>query len=153
MAPRLHVAIGKQRFTESPRWPSENDYIASVQRQTKGLVKAIEEIVKQFKEASPEIMIEALRPTFELSQVYVPKDTGALMRSGYLEEAMFRGKPRVEIGYGYRNSPLYAQLVHERTDLYHEPPTKAKFLQDAVMEDLPNIYKRLGENYRRFMGS
>lgn len=146
--PGVKLAIGKQRFTEAPRWPSENGYIASINRQARGLERELKRIFEQFKNMSPTIIIKALQPTFAMTQVEVPRDTGELAASGYLQETSDRGKPSVEMGYGYRNSPNYAQLVHENMNAYHPGHTKAKFLQDPVMADLNNIFMRLAENYR-----
>lgn len=149
----ISVAIGKQRFTEAPRWPSENGYIVSINRQARGLELALRRIFKAFEDVSADIMIEALRPTFAMTQVEVPRDTGALAASGYLEKGSLRGKPRVEIGYGYRSYPWYTQLVHENLATYHRSPEKAKFLQDPVMHDLNNIYVRIGQHYKQFMAT
>lgn len=151
--PQLSIAIGKQRVGESPRWPNEPGYIESIQRQTNAIVAKLRIIFKEFEKVSPEIMVEALRPTFELTQIEVPVDTGDLKKSGYLQLGSLRGKPRVEMGYGYHNSPPYAQLVHERTDIRHQSPTKAKYLQDPVMADLNNVYSRLGAYYKQFFNT
>ena len=149
--PPLRVLVGKQRFTEAPRWPSENDYIASINRQSRGLEKAFATAMQGFKDVSIDIMIDALRPTFELTQKEVPVDTGRLKQSGYLQKVSTgREKPRVEIGYGYRNSPWYAQLVHENMNAWHRYPTKAKFLQDPVMADMQNIWSRIFIAYQKF---
>ena len=49
-------------------------------------------------------------------------------------------------GYDVNGQPIYGTprtaqcriaAVHERTDVYHKPPTKAKYLEDPLKEDLP----------------
>lgn len=114
-------------------------------------------ILDQFVDASEEIMLEAMRPTFEKSQTYCPVESGRLKKTGYLEVVPFRGKPRVEIGYGKGQNPRnrigrnYTAYVHEMIDLKHQPPTRAKWLQAAVMEDLELIHRRLGYGYEALM--
>lgn len=115
-------------------------------------------ILDQVYDASEEIMLEALEPTFEKSQMYCPVETGKLKNSGYLEVNAFRGNPRVEIGYGFGGSPKnkmgkpYTAYVHEMLELKHEPPTRAKWLQAAVMEDLDLIMERLSIGYKTSLG-
>jgi hypothetical protein len=84
--------------------------------------------------------------------VYAPVLTGALRASGYLEKVGFRGKPRVEIGFGRGGDPDYAAFVHEAVDIPRRAPTRSKYLEAAVMEDLDQIYRRLGEGYKTFTG-
>jgi hypothetical protein len=132
-------------------YPSEAHFQRSVNTQVKEMTAKLTRIMEAFKDASPEIMIAALEPTFQLSQLYVPENTGALKESGYLRETSSRGKPRVEMGYGFGHQPPYAQIVHERTDIAHTYPTRAKYLQDALQEDLWGIQQRLATGYRRFM--
>lgn len=149
---RLKINIGRQ-FSGS-RYPSESGYVSSINAQWKVIENKILSIFKQFEDASEDIMLDALEPTFEKARdVYCPHWKGPLRASGYLEVASFRGKPRIEIGFGKGGKPDYAVYVHERTDQYHEPPTQAKFLQRAVLEDLNEIYHRLGANYKAFMGA
>lgn len=89
----------------------------------------------------PEVMYDALEPTFELSQVRVPVDTGELKDSGYLD-ITHRGKnPVVEIGYGRGGAP-YAIYVHEMPH-YHKPPTTYKYLQGPLDEDYIQILNRI----------
>jgi hypothetical protein len=85
----------------------------------------------------------ALEPTFEKSKEYCPKDTGALVASGYLEIVEFRGKPRVSMGYGAGGVPDYAAVVHENLEWRHKAPTKAKWLQVAMEEDLGEFLPRV----------
>lgn len=147
---RIKAGIGIQNYTPTrgAKFPSEPGYVQSVQASMRAVSDALLEIFKDLEDGSGEIMIEALQPTFEKAKYYTPKDTGALVRSGYLELMMFRGKPRVEIGFGRAGHPHYAIYVHEMLSIPHEPPTRAKFLEYAVMEDLDDIFKRLGVLYK-----
>jgi hypothetical protein len=95
----------------------------------------------------PEDLKSALEPTFELSQVYVPKDKGVLADSGYLEVVPYRSGARVEIGYGRGGQPPYAIYVHE-VPRWHAPPTRDKFLEAAIDEDYYNILQRVTDRVR-----
>lgn len=126
---------------------------ADINRQWKQIEDKILSIFNQLEDASEDIMLAALEPTFEKARdVYCPHFTGELRASGYLEVASFRGKPRVEMGFGKGGKPDYTVHVHELPEPYHEPPTRWKFLQAAMMEDLDEIYSRLGVEYKAFMG-
>jgi hypothetical protein len=117
------------------------------------LTSALIEVCDNFVNVSEDVMLEALQPTFEKARdVYCPEKTGDLRASGYLEKVGFRGQPRVEIGFARGGDPWYGLYVHEMTGYNHEPPTQAKFLQRAVMEDLNVIYQRLGAAYAEQMG-
>lgn len=154
---RFNVVVGKQspwfarKLMLGGKLQSEAPTIQSALIATKRLTDKLMDILDQFEDASDEIMLNALQPTKDLADYYCPMDTGALRGSGYLEVVSFRGKPRVEIGYGKGGKPEYASFVHEDTTQFHKAPTRSKWLQAAIMEDLPNIQSRLEEGYRQFM--
>lgn len=145
---RVKANIGKSRGAAGR---FDASHTAAAQRSSKAITEQILNIFDQFEEASEEIMLEALEPTKELADSYCPVDTGRMLASGYLEVTTFRGKPRVEIGYGRGGTPDYTAYVHENMEMPHDPPTRAKWLQAAVMEDLGGIYSRLATGYKRFM--
>ncbi len=70
------------------------------------------------------------------SQHFVPYDTGALHDSAYVENVGGKGW-RASIAVGYDIS--YAIYVHERLDLKHLSPTKAKFLEDVIRQKQAKI--------------
>lgn len=147
---RLHVNVGLQRFNRAPMWPSEPGYVAQMRRQSRELTDTLLDIFNQFEDASEDIMLEALEPTFDKALMYTPVLTGALKESGYLEKNPFRGKPRVEMGFARGGKPTYAVYVHE-IPYNHAEPTRYKFLEQAMKEDLSDIYYRLGALYKAFM--
>lgn len=114
-----------------------------------GIIKNYKSLIDHIENVTPEILYEALEPTFELSQKYCPKDTGALRASGYLEITKFRGTPTVEIGYGKGGNPPYAATVHENMEYRHKDPTRAKWLQVALSEDAEAIQGRIVSRYRQ----
>ena len=75
------------------------------------------------------------------SRELTPVDTGNLRAGSYTQPVESSGNPGVEIGY----TAGYAVFVHERTELHHEPPTQAKFLETALKQN----EKRILEIIRR----
>jgi hypothetical protein len=116
-------------------------------KDTKGIVKRFTDFINQVRAVAPRAARIALLPTFQKSQIYCPKKTGALVYSGYLEiEGRFNlgGRdPSVEIGYGKDGKPPYALIVHEVLNHYHKPPTRAKWLQVAMQEDRTKLLPRI----------
>jgi len=100
----------------------------------------------------PEAMLEALRPTLELSQKYVPYATGELHDSAYVEIVeKGRSSTKVEIGYGKDGQAPYALFVHEMPH-YHTPPTRYKFLEVAIDEDSRNLLDRIAGSIKAKVG-
>jgi hypothetical protein len=150
MAGRLQLRMGLKHVAK-PKWPSEPGYVASMNAQIEAWLADIQDIFDQILYASPEIMLDAVYPIYNKARnVYCPVDTGALRDSAYAE-ATGRGKnPRVEVGFAKGGSPRYAVYVHEMVEQYHEPPTRSKFLQAALMEDLDGLKARLEAGYKEF---
>ena len=144
-----YIGLGKQSAGRTT-YPSEPQFISQMNEQTRQITDALLAVINQFELVSTDVMLEALEPTFKKAAEYCPKDTLELLNSEYLEATSYRGKPRVEMGFARGGSPRYAMYVHEMIDYKHEAPTRAKFLQAAVMEDLGGIYERLGEGYKQF---
>ena len=143
----VSINVGLSRVSKAVN-PAEPAFVAQMQAQAKALTDSLLKIMKAFEDVSPDVMMEALQPTFDKSQIYCPVMTGELRSSGYLEVTSYRGSPRVEMGYAKGGNPRYAVYVHENVEAKHEPPTQAKFLQRAMEEDLPQMYYRLGEGYK-----
>lgn len=95
----------------------------------------------------PQDLLSALGPTMDLSQIYVPKDTGELASSAYLEITPYRSGSRVEMGYGRNGEAPHAIYVHE-VPFNHEEPTSWKFLERAINEDWANIVQRITSNMK-----
>lgn len=150
---KFSANIGKTRIRGAGQYPSEKAITSSMQKSGRAMTKAILDIFDQFEAVSEDIMLEALEPTMELADFYCPVDTGEMIASHYLEGTGTPRAPRVEIGYGRRGSPYYTAYVHEMVGIPHQEPTRSKWLQAAVMEDLENIYRRVGEGYKQFLGA
>lgn len=117
---------------------SAADSMATLRKQLNILQQNFRDLAKHMNVETPEVLMDALRPTFEKSQRIVPVDTGDLKESGYLEYVASKGGVQVEMGYAYRGNPHYAVYVHE-TPMNHKSPTQWKFLQQPLEEDARNI--------------
>ena len=146
----LRSRIGSARLSGDTD-PTQASYTQDIRAQMDGIEKALSSVIAQVQAAGPQIILEALQPTFDKSQAYCPKDTYALANSGYLEAREVGDKTVVEIGYGKGGNPNYAVYVHERTDLRHKAPTRAKFLQAALEEDMDEIKQRIAIGYRNLI--
>lgn len=117
-----------------------------------GIVKRFTDFIRQVRAVVPRATQIALLPTYELSQIYCPKKTGALVDSGYLEVTgrlnLQGNAPVVEIGYGKNGNPPYALAVHEILSTYHKPPTRAKWLQVAMQETQGKLLGRIASLLR-----
>src|SRR5436190_2080674 len=125
------------------------DYLEEMRESIKEVTDNLLAVLQGFIDESPKVMLEAMKPTFLISQRLCPIKTGKLRASGYLEITGFRGNARVEIGYAKGGNPWYAPIVHENLEAFHEPPTQAKFLEDAINQDEQNILARIAEGYEK----
>ena len=148
---RLSASVGRQRVTKLTPG-NEANYVASVRSAMQGIVSNFEKLIAGLEGASADILLDALRPTFQLSQKYCPKDTYALVNSGFLEKAGTKKNPRVIMGYAKGGFPNYAVFVHELTHVHHEAPTRSKFLLAAIEQDAANIQKRIVRGYKSVVG-
>lgn len=149
---RIAASVGRQRSSKA-MLPYEAGYIKQIRDQFNEILSNYTKIVTELQgQPSVEILYDALEPTFQLSQEYVPVDTGELKNSGFLEKDKGTKTPRVVIGYARAGAPHYAALVHERVDIPHKSPTKAKFLSSALLEDEANIEARIIRGYKHLLG-
>lgn len=151
MVQPIRINVGRQRVTKVVS-PAEATYIQQMRQQSKGIVENYRKVVAQIERLSPEIIEDALAPAFRLSQRYVPVKSGRLKASGYLESGEVNGIPVVEIGYAKGGNPPYAVPVHEKQEVRHAPPTRAKFLQEALQQTNNIVQRRLFEGYRDLIG-
>ncbi len=69
-------------------------------------------------------------------EVECPVKTGALRSTGWNELTMTEDEIVCELGYG-SEAVKYAFVQHENLAFHHNPPTKAKFLEDPIRQDAP----------------
>lgn len=95
-----------------------------------------------YPRAVGEAVYQTARGTMSKSAYLVPVDKGRLRGSRYVNEPEISvGRVSVSMGYGTD----YAAPVHERLDLYHEPPTMAKYLEAPLLQDLPEYPQRIAD--------
>ena len=145
---KFRSSVGLQRIGKNVS-SSQASYTRDVRAAMDNIIKNYEAVISDIKGATNAVLKEALTPTFEKAKEYTPKDTEALVNSGYLEVKGRGANAKAEIGFGKGGKPFYAVYVHERTDLHHASPTRAKFLQGALEEDLPKLLPRLKDAYGR----
>lgn len=138
----FNASIGRKRLAASIS-PETAAYTRSARASMQAIIRNYRKFVANVEKELPEILFEAMVPTFALSQEYCPKDTGKMRESGYLEITSFRGKPRVEIGYGRGGDPEYTAAVHENMEWRHKAPTRAKWLQIALEESAQEVQARI----------
>ncbi len=132
---RILGSVGKGNFNRSLR------------AQTAKILKDYTDFIRDMEErVFPAAIHDAMIPVFEESQRLVPVDKGPLKASGFLDVGVEAGKPTVRIGYGAGGFPSYAIAVHERTDLHHESPTQAKFLEAALDSQIFAFMNRVVKN-------
>ncbi len=149
--PPLRARIGKGRIPYSDE-SSSASFTRQVRKQLDAVIRNMKAWTEHMHQESDDVLFEALEPTFEKSKVYVPKDTQALLRSGYLEKRLFRGRGIVEIGYSRGGNPHYGPTVHENLEVYHAPPTRSRFLLTALEEDASAIQDRIAAKYKEASG-
>lgn len=149
MAKKLgfNATVGRKRISSSVDSSTASD-TRSARMSMRRIINNYRKFVGNVEAALPEILKDALEETFDKSKEYCPKDTGALVESGYLEITGFRGQTRVEIGYGKGGDPEYAAKVHENLEFRHKSPTRAKWLQIALEEDANKIQSKIVQGLR-----
>jgi len=106
------------------------------------IVERLNQLLVEYPEQVKNAVWEELQTVLVESKKECPVDSGALRGSGHVPEPeVTDGNIRATIGY----SQGYAYWVHELIDNWHEPPTKAKYLEDPLMAALPTITEKIIE--------
>lgn len=121
---------------------------AYAKMQMQAITASIKAIISDIEGVTADILYDALQPTLELAVEYCPKKTGALAESAYMDKSTYPGGARVVLGFAKGGDPEYGILVHELTNLHHEPPTRSKFLLAAIEEDAAGIYARILRGFK-----
>lgn len=104
-----------------------------------GLEKAVMALVQlgpTVMQAAAEAALEEADYELGLTLVEVPFETGALFNTGRVEEVDDEaGQLTAAIAYGDETVD-YALAVHEDLEVHHDPPTKAKFVEDPVRAEM-----------------
>ena len=145
---RLSAVVGRKSLRGNQYDSSVRGPQMDVRAAMRSVISGYQKLVDALQDVTPEIIYDALEPTFEKSQEYCPVDTGRLKDSGYIRITQFRGTPTVEIGYGIGGEPPYTVNVHENLNWRHKYPTRAKWLEVALTEDDEAIQQRIISAYQ-----
>lgn len=143
---------------EAWRWPSVRRYHRqALSSQLSEMAKDINAWIKHAGANQEAVVLAALTPTFDKSKVYCPKDKGwadplSLVNSARLTITKKGDTVSASISYGAKGVPFYAVFVHEIMRYRHAPPTRAKFLEAAIKEDMSGIKDRLYSGARKVVG-
>lgn len=97
------------------------------------ITRAISKIRRDTEIKIADALEKAGEIILQKSQIYVPRETGALANSGRVEVEGQGFGARSRVLYGGDSAP-YAVYVHENLEAQHKPPTCAKFLERAARE-------------------
>jgi len=126
--------------------PSSANYTRAMKAQMDQIAARLEKTIKSIKNVTPKAIEAGLKPIYDLSQQYVPVDTGRLKRSGFIETRQTSTGSRGWIGYAKGGHPSYAAWVHEMMHIPHAKGKSAKFLERAVNERI-HVVKPTIVNY------
>lgn len=151
-------------IAEAWRWKSVRRYHKeALSGQIKTLTQQINDFALHIGTNQEKVLYNALQPTFNKSRVYCPKDKGfsdplSLVNSARLEITQSKKGAKspsatVAISYGVRGLPFYAVFVHEILSYHHDSPTRSKFLESAMREDMPKIKEALMDGLKKVSGA
>lgn len=154
MSKRVQFRVGRTpRFLGQDLYTNEQYYAQAIKYQFEDIQKNLSDFIRNAEGATEEIITEALDIIFLRSQQLVPYRTGELHDSGYVDVSVYdTGRVDGEVGYAKDGFPLYAAIVHENVEAYHDPPTSAKFLQRAVNEKLEVVKAYITDELRKLAG-
>jgi hypothetical protein len=107
------------------------------------LTEEYEDVVDDMEEVLPRALDKHFK---EPSKKICPKDTGALRKSAY-SSVVRVGKWNIDARVGYDTD--YAIYVHEILHARHDPPTRAKFLEETIARNLGAFHKQIERDVRR----
>lgn len=117
--------------------------LVNMKQVLRDLDEELDDAVDDIEEALDPLMSKHFKVP---SQKICPKDTGALRKSAYVAVTRV-SKWNIDARVGYDTE--YAIYVHERLDARHAPPTRAKFLEEAIATNVDRFEKDLERTVRR----
>jgi hypothetical protein len=135
--------VGPQRISGEFGATVSGKAAKDVRQQFREIENNFADFINALKDVTPEAIEFGLQPIFDKSQLYVPVKTGRLKRSGFIEAEKTVSGAIGRVGYGKGNDPPYALIVHENTEMFHKPPTSARFLMRAVEEHFFTVLNRI----------
>ena len=114
----------------------------------KQVVQQMNRFLREYPDKVAKAFVQAQIPITRGTLQECPVDYGRLRGSYTLEGPILAGS---DIYVVHRYSADYAFWVHERLDLAHVSPTKAKFLEDPVNRHAPEIPALMEKNLGRIL--
>lgn len=141
------LSIGPSRLPGNVRIGSKaywnKEFTSGSRTDMAAVVDRFANFLQGIENANADALEIALAPTFDKAVTYCPVDSGKLVNSADIQLATKSdGSAVCRISFGGKGDVHYAAIVHERTDLHHHAPTRSKFLQAAVEEDLRSMKRR-----------
>lgn len=127
-------------------------------KHTSELSREFNRIGKRLPWGLKKVALREVESIMEESLMEVPRGTGALADSAFINQDR---KGNITFGYGGanvrkntatgRSTDEYMLAVHERLDYFH-PRGKAKFLEDPVNRRMASLEKDLASKLKKFYG-
>ncbi len=115
---------------------------------TEPLLRTLENMMLDFKNELAEGVWLELSSVMNKSKKECPVDTGRLRASGYVFDPMISFDEIIcQLGYATE----YAIYVHENLEARHDPPTKAKFLEDPLVQAMPTMIPNMVARARKLI--
>lgn len=147
----VRFRLGLKRITGATRRTQHPAVVGStlgIRQQMKALEDTIAKVLRETNNATLDALGYALQPIDTRMHELVPVDKGPLIESSYYEFRQGDSGPEAELGFARGGQPFYATMVHENLEVHHESPTQAKFLEQAVAENVGQIRERMLEYLR-----
>lgn len=105
-------------------------------------INGFDRLVENIQDAAGDGVDDGIDVAFAQSEIEVPKETGALLATGMKIVDSATGPTRSKaFRYGEPGEGPgvidYAAAVHEILKASHAPPTKAKFVEDPLVQSIP----------------
>lgn len=113
--------------------------------------RAIDQYISEFRDEFKKGFYQEGQRIMRKSKKQCPIDSGRLRASGRVHKPVqdMKGNVSMDLSYGTN----YAVYVHENLEAYHKPPTKAKFLEDPVREELPHMVENIIARVNKLKGA
>lgn len=128
----IRFPVGRQQIRGAIKYSKGVAATMDVRVQMVDIQKRFEQVIDSIEGVTEDAIEAGLQMILDASQELVPVDTGALKASGFIRVFRTRGRVSGVVGYAAGGNPYYAAIVHENLEMYHAPPTQAKFLEEAV---------------------
>lgn len=117
------------------------------------IARTLGEHQKAVKKGMRKALLQAGEQILERARYYVPVDTGLLKSTGRATVYISGQTAELVVSFGQDSEGVdagggaayYALWVHENLDVYHAPPTSAKFLEKAERETRWKVSALIGD--------